>query len=530
MLFRSTQKSFLSKNDINVISGEDWQSLNYISVNSNNTDLEYSYSDNGYVGYSNESSTRYKFLYTDSGNSVEKDFISFEIPFELEAGNVLKYRIARKSEPLGFYDFPQITNDGKAIVDYSKYKNEISGSIGNSLSYDFGSPYTISMTQEALENILNNDQPSVITIPDFSNSQDVNALSFSKEVDENNEEFLKITLLANENFDNIIKLNLNIERFKSNSKIGVGGYVMSEYKMGDGYSTKTISLAAGSQDYPRILEDGSSYGYGNVSSIVDAVQVIESEKNAQDLQARTDGDPEDQSKLEKGVTSYFENITKLLEDDGDGGFPADEVGDSETEDIITQRIIQDNEDQLSSISQNSQTLEHKVNLQNLPLPKKTYTSDYFSNYLNSGEEYVITPFSNYSLSSIFASCGDRRDSLGYFIKEDKERAKATRQPYYRFVLNTTCDGLYINSTSFCKGDSAIYDNASSFEDGSDIKNGLVTEIPSDGIIIKDNYAKPSSWENAINYFYTKNYISTFTVQPSYSETEYLNLFTLALSN
>jgi len=58
-------KSQSTNNDLLTVSGEDWANTN-ISLYTNNTDATYSYIDSGYVGYRNEVTTRYKFLYNDS--------------------------------------------------------------------------------------------------------------------------------------------------------------------------------------------------------------------------------------------------------------------------------------------------------------------------------------------------------------------------------------------------------------------------------------------------------------------------------
>jgi hypothetical protein len=86
--------SFISKNTILTVSAEDWQQTS-ISINSNNPATGYTYTDAGYIGYSNEVSTRYNFLYDDSANSVPQNISSFDIPFQMENGTALKFRIAR---------------------------------------------------------------------------------------------------------------------------------------------------------------------------------------------------------------------------------------------------------------------------------------------------------------------------------------------------------------------------------------------------------------------------------------------------
>ena len=55
-------KSKTTNNNILTVSGEDWEETN-ISVNFNDTDQFYTYTDSSHTGYRNEVTTRYKFLY-----------------------------------------------------------------------------------------------------------------------------------------------------------------------------------------------------------------------------------------------------------------------------------------------------------------------------------------------------------------------------------------------------------------------------------------------------------------------------------
>ena len=89
-----------------------------------------------YVKY-NYNENLYKFLYNDSRNSIPQDYSVFEIPYQLEQQSSLKYRISRASEPLGIYENADLTADGKAIIDYSKYKEEVSGTIDGQITYNF---------------------------------------------------------------------------------------------------------------------------------------------------------------------------------------------------------------------------------------------------------------------------------------------------------------------------------------------------------------------------------------------------------
>ena len=516
------QMSFISKNNILAVSGEDWQQTS-ISVSSNNTDIEYSYEDSSYTGYSNEVVTRYKFLYDDSGNSMSKDVSYFDIPYQIEAGSALKFRIARKSDPLGFSAYPDYAADGKVGIDYSKYKDEISGVIDGSLNYNLDQTYSFTLTQDNIKDIFNNNSSVRMQI---KGSQDITGLIASK-ITAGEFNYLKLSLLATGDIESVYKLNGEVERYKLNTKTDVVGYVMSEYKMSDSSAIVTIPLAANDQVYPRIQQNGSSYGLNEVKDLVDFQEIIESEQYAQDLQAQEgveEEEDEDTFKaLANGMKTYTDQLNAALSDD-DGSY---EGSNSDIQKIIETRVEQDQQDTLDLINQNNELMSYKVALPNFPLPKKTYTSDYFSNYLNTGERYVLSPLSNYTSIPIFASYGNEYGTLAYYINEDPARGKITNQPYYRTVVNSTCKGIYIDESTFCKGDTAIYDNTRYNVDDLNIQNGLVTQIPSNGIIKKDNYVNPENWKTAVNYYYTKNYVASFTVQPSFSEQDYLTLFNTA---
>ena len=517
--------SFISKNTIPAVSAEDWQQTSIV-INANNPVTGYTYIDNDYVGYSNESATRYKFLYNDSANSVAQNISSFEMPFLIENGSALKFRIARKSDPLGFSAYPDYDADGKVVIDYSKYKNEVSGIIDGSTNYNLDPHHSFILTQENIKDIFN-DKPVNIEI---KGSQDVTNLVASKE-SSNAGDFLKLSLLANGDLEDVYRLDVNVETYKLNTKTDIAGYVMSEYKMGEDSSTVTISLNAGDQVYPRIQQNGSAYGLNDVKDLVDMQELIESEKYAQDLKAQEDVAGEESGEtfkaLEDAMKTYTAQLLAALKDDNDTSY----VGDSEDiKEIVDTRSIQDKSDTLDLINQNNLIPTYKVALPNFPLPKKTYTRDYFSNYLNTGERYVLCPLSNYTDIPINASYGNEYGTLAYYINKDLDRIKTTKQPYYRTVVNSTCKGIYIDEVTFCKGDSAIYDSTIYSTEFSNIQNGLVTQIPSNGIIKKENYVNPENWKTATNYYYTKNYISSFTVQPSFSQQDYSTLFEAAFAN
>lgn len=513
------QLSFITKNNILAVSGEDWAQTS-ISVFSNNTDSEYSYVDAGYTGYSNEVTTRYKFLYNDSANSEPQDVSFFEIPFQIENNSLIKYRIARKSDPLGSFEFPDYSADGKVIIDYSQYKDEVSGVIDGSLNYDLQAPIPFSLSQSNLEDIFKNNKSVYIKIADEA----VTGFCATKEI-VNGYEYLKISLLATGDTENVYRVNGELEKYKLNSKAGINGYVMSEYKMSASDPTKIISLAVNDLVYPRITESGAVYKLSDVEDLVDVLEIIESEKYAQDLDSQEVAAEEDEEEtfkvLTAGLNSYSQQLKEALqEDDGEYEGPKETV-----QEIIEERYQQDIKDTADLLNQNNQTVSYKVTLPNFPLPKKTYSQDYFSNYLNTGEQYVLTPLSNYTNIPIFAFYGDQYGTLAYYINEDPSRKQVTNQPFYRTVVNSTCKGIYINDSSFCKGDTAIYDNRRYSSDGVNFENGLVTQIPSsNGIIKKENYITLDGWKNAINYFYTKNYVSSFSVFPSFTSQDYSNLF------
>ena len=146
----------------------------------------------------------------------------------------------------------------------------------------------------------------------------------------------------------------------------------------------------------------------------------------------------------------------------------------------------------------------KLLLPNFPLPKETVDQDYFSNYLNSGESYVSVPSLSYGTSPVFFRYGDDSAQLGYYF-ETKEANGATKTS--RRVVNSTSKGMLVDKTSFCKGDSSIYANTT-FATTFSAKNGTITEIPANGIISYSNYSNSLSWQSAINYYYSKNYVSS----------------------
>lgn len=523
-----TGKSFITNNNIAVVSGEDWVPLNFISVSGNYTNNEYTYVDTGYSGYSNECNTRYKFLYNDSGNSLPLDVYSFEIPYEIEPGNVLKYRIARKSDPVGTFSFPYLTDDGKAVIDYSQIKDEMSGVVSSNLYYQLTQPLSLSVTQKTIEEIFL-DNVSVTEPITNTNYPAITGLllspiSISDNQDgENPTQLLEISLLGTGDFDTITKITTSVQKYNLTGKQNVTGYVMSGYKLDASSSAVQVDLVSGDFVYPRVVEDGSIYNRNDVSYLVDINEEIDLAKSNEDLQIDSESD---ESQLVKTIEDNLKRVADAINNELSEGETSEFT---ESADVIGERNRQDKQDQLSLLNNNNAIMEQKFTLPNFPLPKKTYSVDYYSNYLNSGEQYVLTPLVNYTSTPIYSFYGEDNGVLVYYINNDPERGAVTNQPNYRTVINSTCDGVYINDFSFCKGDTAIYDNRRYSNTDRKLENGLVTKIPSNGVIKKDSYFDSESWASAINYFYQKNYVSSFSVLPSFSEQEYANLFNSAFS-
>ena len=502
-------KSKSTNNDILSVSGEDWVDTS-ISVNASNSDTTYTYSDAGYSGYKNEVTTRYKFLYNDSANSIVQDYSVFEIPFQLENQTSLKYRISRASEPLGTYDYADLTADGKAIIDYSKYKEEVSGAIDGQIDYAFESVAAISFSKSEFENIRENNAVKTRSI---SGDPFLTGFKLSK-----SENIFKFTLLSTGDSEDVYKLDVQVERFNTKNKPNISGYVMTSYNIEE--EAVNISIASGDNVYPRISEDGEPFGYENLQDLIDVEEVQESEKYAQDIQIPDAGDEEDESQLEKNITDNFEALARAYNDDF-----GEEKNENQGE-AWEQRALIDSEDAAYLTSANNEMAAYQTALPNFPLPKKIITKDFYSNYINSGESYIVVPLSTYGLQHTFVSLGDQLGSLGYYINEDKNASAP--EPVFRTVVNSTCDGYYVDATGVCNGTSAIYDNKRYAADDLKIENGLVTQIKEDGTISKTNYISQESWLRAINYFYTKNYVTSFDVYPSYAESSYTTLFSQAL--
>ena len=75
----STSRSPVSNNNLLSIAAEDWQNAS-ISLNVTNTEENFAYIDSGYIPYSNEVNTRYKFLYDDSSKSIAVSYTHLTLP------------------------------------------------------------------------------------------------------------------------------------------------------------------------------------------------------------------------------------------------------------------------------------------------------------------------------------------------------------------------------------------------------------------------------------------------------------------
>jgi len=508
-------KSKTTNNNILTVSGEDWEDTN-ISVNFNDTDQFYTYTDSNHTGYRNEITTRYKFLYNDSRNSIPQDYSVFEIPYQLEQQSSLKYRISRASEPLGIYENADLTADGKAIIDYSKYKEEVSGTIDGQITYNFEPVADLSFNKGEIVGIKDSESVLERTI---EGEPSLTKFQIAKSVDENGRAIFKLLLLSTGNFDDIYKVDLSVERFKTKDKPPISGFVMTSYKTGEALVQLTIN--PGDSVYPRVNEDGQPFGYDNLQDLIDVEQIQESEKYAQDIQVSNAGDAEDGSKLAEMLKDNYEATQNAI----NGIFKTEK---EDTRDGVQNRLDIDEKDLNVLIKENNVFQYYKTALPNFPLPKKIIGKDFYSNYLNSGEKYVVVPLEHYGLTPTFVSCGNKYGVLAYYLNESEEDNVV--EPVFRSVVNSTCAGLYINETGFCKGDSAVYDNRQGYSEILNLKyeNGSVTRIPENGIISKSNYVDEQSYLKAVNYFYTKNYEASFNVYPSLPEADYKTLLGQAL--
>ena len=451
--------SRFSNKELLVISGEDWEDTK-LFISGNNADFIYGYQDTGYSGYSNEVSARYKFLYDDSRNSPVKNSFSFDPPTQVEQGSSFQYRVSRKSDPFGSF-FPAQTNaNGQLLINLQN--DEVSEQITSSINYNFSTPEIISFSSDEIKTVFEDSVSNIKSAFDES----VTGVELSKAGLN-----LQLDLLASGSYSGIYRVKVVIEQSEPISSISGVGYVMSGYNA-SGIGSGIINIAINSGVYPRVLQDGGSYNYTDFMTEAEASHRL---KEQQEITYESTSEDESEEK----------------------------------------NTLMTNED-LASLNNNQEFPPIKSFLSNFPLPKKIISKDYYTNYLNSGETYIITPISAYS-KPIYVSCGNESLALG--------RALGTQEVK---LINPTSLGLRIDEVSFCKGDSGLDDHRE-VPDDIYFENGTVTRIPSDGIIKKANYENKEAWLNAINYFYTKNYVSSFTIYPTLAKSAYSDFFAGALS-
>lgn len=482
------------------LSGEDWQETS-IPVNVSSDPKEYAYFDTGYSGYSNEVATRYKFLYDDASHSQRQDVSIFEIPIQYEARSNFKYKISRKSDPFGEFYTPEITTDGKMIVDYSQYKDEVNKPVEAGLNYNFTTVSRFSFPQGVFEDL---DDNQVVTRP--INDSSITGLKLTKRTEDKDifyDFYLLSTGIDNSgaNYDGIYRVTFNLDRYNTTNKTGLVGYVMTGIKTGDSSTNVVVNLGVNSGVYPRVV-DTKKYQTSEILSLANLEELVVNEESAQALVSDTDLENENNlgKTLQDNIKKNVDFLNELLKDQPEATTaPSNEPSRGQI-DSLENSILN---------SANQTQIIHKIALPKFTLPKQNVDKNYYNNYINSGEEYVAVPLSNYTLQPSFVFYGDQYGQLGYYIEETENSA-------YRLVVNSTSNGVYISSTGFCKGDTAIYANMPYSEDVY-FENGICTRIPDNGIIDKNNYFTQDSWKNAINYFYTKNYLSSVDVFPTSSD-------------
>ena len=469
----TTKSQFTNKNLL-LLSGEDWHDSQLL-ISGNGTSNEYQYLDTGYSGYSNEVITRYKFLYDDKENSSPKRYSSFDVPIQLEPGSSLKYRIAKQSDPLGTFFTAQIAEDGKAVLDYKQHGNESSGKATSSITYDFSSISKITFTPSEISAIKNTETSTRA----FNGDASVTGLKIGKslEVIKGVEyDNLQFTVLTSGDYSGVYKLNIATQYLNISERTGVVGYVMSGYSGWASGVNKSTNIISGSEVYRSLIQDGFPYTFSDFYTDEEMSGILNDQKE-----------------------------TAILPQDEDG----------EQFNTLSDVVSFEAEESLQSLKDESETPSLKTVLPNFALPKKSISSDYYSNYQNSGETYIAIPIGQYNSNQVFVNHGNKADVLSFISNS-----------FGASVTNSTCGGINIDEVDFCKGDSAIYSNTWSqsvlFEKGS------VTQIPPNGIIKKSNYTDKDSWLNAINYFYIKNYIITLNLDPSDPEENYESLLNEAI--
>lgn len=469
--------SLIGNYDILNISGEDWINTS-ITVNAGNSDVEYAYSDSNYVGYSNEVETKYKFLYDDSNNSINEQLSVFEIPIQVELGTNLRYRISRKSDPLGEYFSPQINSDGKMVIDYTNYKDEVTEPADSNLSYDFNNIYSVVLDQESLSQVSNGEN-----LTRSINDNYINSLKVSKSTLADGRGVFNFSISPTSSFSDIYKLNFSFDRFNISDKRDVEGYVLTGIKTG--VSKEVISLSVGSNVYPRNIQS-NNYDSKDLLKLANEadLSLYEGLRDSQDLITDTSN------------TSDQEEFHQFIEDFNDF-------------------IV---EDPLDAPAQDNPIILEKVDLPLLTLPKDQVTKDYYSNYLNSGESYIGIPFSQYSRDPNYdiLHFGNQVGFIGYFINNST-----------RTVENPSSEGIFINKKEPCLGENPrdeSIENQIKFLSGKSIL-GAKTSL---GEFKKQDYVDQSNWYNAINYFYTKTTLYSCDIFPDNSDQSNQTAFSEAL--
>jgi len=490
-------KSLYGNGQILTVSGEDWTATN-ISVQANGTDLEYGYYDQQYSGYSNEVTARYKFLYDNPNNSIEQNISTFEMPTQVENGADIRYRISRKSDPLGSYFSPITTADGKITIDYSIYKDEVSGFADSLVNYNFKQTAKFVFPQRVFQNL---EQGQSVIRP--INDSSITGVQLSRIVDKNDLDYFSFKLLTTGNYSEIYKVSFNLDRFSSIVKQDVQGYVLTGIQIEDGSPKTVIDIAINSGVYPRVIQS-TKYNSDELLNLVNSDELIYNEEKAQENAANIDYGDEDKFalNLRQDVENRQKIINSLLTDDPLAGL------EDSTDTTISRRTVDDLEiEDLNS--ENENIILQKFILPIFPLPKEAVDKDYFSNYINSGEEYVANPLVSYNLNTNYLFYGNQYGQLGYYIEE-------TENGTTRTVINSTCNGVFIKETGVCIGDSATFANMP-YVDEVYLLNGQATNIPSNGIISKQNFIDNDTWSSAINYYYNKNYLLSCAIFPTDSE-------------
>jgi hypothetical protein len=487
-------KSLYNSSNILSVSGEDWSNT-AIAVQANGSDEEYGYYDTQYSGYSNEVTARYKFLYDDEANSIEKNISTFEIPTQIEDGANIRYRISRKSDPLGSYFSPQVTADGKVIVDYSFYKDEVSGVADSSVNYDFQQTAKFVFPKRVFADL---EVGETVVRP--INDAYITGIQLTRK-NENDLDLFSFKLLTAGNYSDIYKVSFNLDRFNSITKSDVVGYVLTGIQIEDGSPKVVIDIGVNSGVYPRVIQS-TKYNSQNLLDLVNTDELVYNEQVAQENAATLSYGDEDS--FATNLRKDFENRQKIINDLLKDDFTSLEtLNDTE----ITTTTVDDLEVRDLNTA-NANPVTQRFILPIFPLPKENVDKEYFSNYINSGEEYIVNPLVSYNLNTNYVYYGNQYGQLGYYIEEGEEGAKTTRT-----VVNSTCNGIYIKETGLCVGDSATFANMPYVEDLY-ILNGQATNIPSNGIISKENFTDKDSWSSAINYFYNKNYLSSCDIFPT----------------